>query len=547
MGGTATPADGAAPPVEDPYGDAGLVGDLPDRPQGLVDLPLRRGDPAVLVGVRVADHHLLGTAPEVHDPPVGLYGEERPEGRADGAQVVDRLEQRNESDPGRVMGQVDEPHLAGQDDRGQDVLDALCHRDDVALDDLVAIPVHDGPEHAEECEGTGVVGGAGGCEGSPALQFGGQQGGPLLGGRAGVVEVVGSEQGGQGIVVAVGVLPDVHGRNVEADHPQDPADPREDAVRQEAPAVVAQRLLDHRQVGVQVVGRAVAGTAGVAVGGGDETPPDGFAPDPVGLRPVDAVRYVLEGPAVRFDRLPQFVGHVVHPGADAQLVAHGDDLGDEDLQGVPALQPEHLVGGLGGDVGVAVAVATHPGSEADRDAVVGELLSDGAQGRLHLVQEFGYGVADCLAEVVEDRSGLVEWFRSNVAELVGLPDGLDDLFDPPVDAAQFGLGATAVEALLDEAADLGQLVQDGPSGGLGGMRREHRPEFGPTDQLGDVGRGDARVHEGLDRLLELVGGVRRAAVEVLDAVDLLGDVGEVEVHGERPDQEDGVGDVRVVE
>ena len=28
---------------------------------------------------------------------------------------------------------------------------------------------------------------------------------------------------------------------------------------------------------------------------------------------------------------------------------------------------------------------------------------------------------------------------------------------------------------------------------------------------------------------------------------LLGDVGEVEVHGERPDQEDGVGDVRVVE
>ena len=254
MGGTATPADGAAPPVEDPYGDAGLVGDLPDRPQGLVDLPLRRGDTAVLVGVRVADHDLLGAAPQFHDPPVGLEGEECPEGRADGAQVADRLEQRNETDPGRVMRQVYEAHLAGQHDRGQDVLDALRHRDHVALDDLVAVAVHDRPEHAEEREGTGLVGGAGRCEGSSALQLGGQQRGPLLGGRACVVEVVGREQRRQGVVVAVGMLSDVHGRNVEADHLQDPADPRDDAIRQEAPAVVAQRLLDHHQVGVQVGG-----------------------------------------------------------------------------------------------------------------------------------------------------------------------------------------------------------------------------------------------------------------------------------------------------
>jgi hypothetical protein len=133
------------------------------------------------------------------------------------------------------------------------------------------------------------------------------------------------------------------------------------------------------------------------------------------------------------------------------------------------------------------------------------LLSDGAEGCLHLVEEFGNGVADRLAEVVEDGAGLVERFRSGVAEFVGLPDCFDDLFDAAVDPLHLGFGPTAVKALLDEPADLGQLVQDGPSGGLGGMSGEHRPEFGATDQFADVGRGDARLHEGPDRLVELVG------------------------------------------
>ena len=83
VGGAATPANGAAAPVEYPDWDACLVGDLPDGPQGLVDLPLRCGDATVLVGVRVADHDLLGAAAQVHDPPVGIDGEQCPEGRAD--------------------------------------------------------------------------------------------------------------------------------------------------------------------------------------------------------------------------------------------------------------------------------------------------------------------------------------------------------------------------------------------------------------------------------------------------------------------------------
>ena len=78
-----TPSDRAAPTVEDSDGDPGLPGAVPYGPEGLVDLPLRRGDPAVLVGGRLADHDLLGTASESHYSPVGVDGQQGPEGRTD--------------------------------------------------------------------------------------------------------------------------------------------------------------------------------------------------------------------------------------------------------------------------------------------------------------------------------------------------------------------------------------------------------------------------------------------------------------------------------
>ena len=123
------------------------------------------------------------------------------------------------------MGQVDEADLPGQHDRRKDVLDALGHRDDVALDDLVAVSVHDRPEGAEQCQGAGVVRGAGRGQRPPALQLGGQQGRPLGRRGAGVVDVVGGEQGGQGVVVLVRMLANVHRGDVEADHLQDPTEP----------------------------------------------------------------------------------------------------------------------------------------------------------------------------------------------------------------------------------------------------------------------------------------------------------------------------------
>ena len=67
-----------------------------------------------------------------------------------------------------------------------------------------------------------------------------------------------------------------------------------------------------------------------------------------------------------------------------------------------ALEAEHLVGGRGEHVGVAVPVTTNPRAESDRNPVRGDRLPDGGQSCLHLVEQVGYGLADGQSDVVED-------------------------------------------------------------------------------------------------------------------------------------------------
>ena len=74
----------------------------------------------------------------------------RPPTRSRGrAQLVDGLQQRDEADPRGAADEVDEPGLAGEHHRGEHVVDALGHRDDVALARLRAVPVEQLPDRHE--------------------------------------------------------------------------------------------------------------------------------------------------------------------------------------------------------------------------------------------------------------------------------------------------------------------------------------------------------------------------------------------------------------
>ena len=76
-----------------------------------------------------------------------------PEHGPNRSEVLNRLEQRDEAEAGNVGRQIDEADIAGEDRRSEDVIDPLRHRDDVALDDVVAIAIHALTNDLEELAG----------------------------------------------------------------------------------------------------------------------------------------------------------------------------------------------------------------------------------------------------------------------------------------------------------------------------------------------------------------------------------------------------------
>ena len=80
-----------------------------------------------------------------------------------------------------------------------------------------------GPEGAEEGEAVVLVGSVRRGERSATLEFGGEEFGSLGGGRSCIVDADAREHGTERFVVALGVLADVEGGEVEADHGEYPA------------------------------------------------------------------------------------------------------------------------------------------------------------------------------------------------------------------------------------------------------------------------------------------------------------------------------------
>ena len=100
-----------------------------------------------------------------------------------------------------------------------------------------------------------------------------------------------------------------------------------------------------------------------------------------------------------------------HRSRDAQLGGQCFDLRDQEAERSGPLEVEYLAaGGVGGDVRIAVTITTDPRSEAHRLRTRGqaEPISERAQGRADVVEEFGNPFLKHLAEEVEDRLRLVD-------------------------------------------------------------------------------------------------------------------------------------------
>ncbi len=441
--------------------------------------------------------------------------------------------------------QVDQAGLAGEDRGGEDVVGALAHGDDVRLDDLGSEDGEgplDGLEHAEGLLAGRVHGRRGGREGATRPEFLGEELGAVVAGHVGVAPGLlaqAVEELAEGVVVGVGVFADVHGGELEAERGQGADGAVHAAVGEEAALVLAQRGLDQGEVLQQFAGAEVVAACLVRDALGEarlgvlQLLADAGGLEPVGLLGVEALvagADLGEGFEVGLEGLQEFLGGAgVADGVRqeaAQLVDH--------LQGVVdavfVLEDEDVPGHLGGDVGVAVAVAADPGAEGEGAGGVGELVADALQFRREVLQDVADGAGVEFVEVVDGVAGLVGGLGAYDAQLVRLPYEVDVL-------RQSGVVPAAVafeDGGLQERGDAPELVEDGAAGGLGGVRGEDGADVEVLDRLTQVlGVG---VLEPVGRTGEETALGGAPGPQFTATVDLLGDVGQVEVGGEGADQ-----------
>lgn len=206
------------------------------------------------------------------------------------------------------------------------------------------------------------------------------------------------------------------------------------------------------------------------------------------------------------------------------------------------LEDQHVPGDLGRDVGVAVAVAADPGAEGERPGAGGQLDADALEFGGEVLQDVADGAGVQFVEVVDGVAGLVGGLGPDHAQFVGLPDEVDVLGEPQVVAAAV---AGAGDGLLQEGGDAAQLVEDAAAGRLGGVRGEDGADVEVADRFAQVLGVGVLEHVGRTGQQAALGGA--VGAQLLAAVHLLGDVGEVEVGGEGAHQLGGGLQVGVAE
>ena len=275
------------------------------------------------------------------------------------------------------------------------------------------------------------------------------------------------------------------------------------------------------------------GALGEAVAGVDELLPDAGRLQAVrllGVQPLVAGADLGEAFQVGLEGGEEFLGGTGVADRVGQQPAQEVDQFEGVGDAVLVLEDQYVAGDVGRDVGVAVAVATDPGAEGERAGARGDLDADALKLGGEVLQDVADRAGVQLVEVVDGVAGLVGRFGAYDAQFVRLPDEVDVLGQTGVVPAPVRLD----DGGLQQGGDTAQLVEDRAPGRFRGVGREDRANVEVLD------RGAQVVGVGV---LEAVGGAGEEAAlggalgaQFAAPVDLLGDVGEVEVGGEGADE-----------
>ncbi len=206
------------------------------------------------------------------------------------------------------------------------------------------------------------------------------------------------------------------------------------------------------------------------------------------------------------------------------------------------LESDRIGGGVRRDAWVAVAVAADPGAESEeRGHSPVSVGIDPAQARFDGPIDPGNDLQQVLLDHAEPLLDLVLDGRPRVADGVGQPEGLDLLGDRGDGPLAVDRDDHGVFQAVELASDARQFLQDRSPSSLAGVRGEDRADQGPIEVLGDLVRVNppvAKLPEG--RLGALVDpgrvGLPGMGADRANPGLLLGQVGQIKIDAERPDQ-----------
>ncbi len=342
--------------------------------------------------------------------------------------------------------------------------------------------------------------------------------------------------------VLVGALPQVDGREMEAEHLHRALQRRQPRCDQRVRMVRLQRVLDHLQVGEQLVGARVRvlrrDRVAQCLGAGQlvqrRREPRVHADQRTAIRFVLAMRALVG----------RTLGQRLHLGrhrreqrGDRQLGTQLVQLGQVKAQRGFALARERHAQRVGADVRIAVAVAADPvaGAEEARDVVPGQRALDLEVQPRHLAQERG-------AVVRERVFDFVRHTELRVTQHARLPQLRDACAQQRLVVVALALRGERI-ACFDQLGDRALGVEDALALHLGRVCGQHRRDVRVLQRLRDVRWLDARLREPLETHRQrAVLQVAFALVHLAAAhvVAVLGDVGQVREIAERADHTDGL-------
>lgn len=334
-----------------------------------------------------------------------------------------------------------------------------------------------------------------------------------------------------------GVLAHVQGRQVEAEAVDGPDQVRQGALGEHLAVLGDQAVLQHLQIGLQLVGARIgraaegrhAGRAAGQAGIGRRQPRiDAGERSAIGL--VGPVQRGVGGTIGQGLQLRRGLGQA---GGDRKLGAQVVDARQVTVQGRARLTGEGVAHDVGGDKGVSVAVAPHPGADAQE----ARQLSPGHQPAPPGVdlgqfgQEAPLEIGDSVLDLVCDP-------QLHAAQQPGAPDDgdLPDQFALIARPGGFVRRVVGLQGLHDGVG----AVQQALAPHLAGVGGDHRGDHRVGQQVGDLLRTDPGVGQTAHGAGQGVGAaLALAPAAALDLV--LGDVGDLQEAGEGMGEPHGVG------